>query len=72
MADLQRKAGVPDKHLILTEKRSRSTRENAAYGAVILRQHGIKRIVLVVEAQSMPRASACFRKEGIEVTAAPE
>jgi uncharacterized SAM-binding protein YcdF (DUF218 family) len=70
MADLLRRAGVPE-NMIWIEKRSRSTRENAAYGAAVLRQHGIQRIVLVVEAQSMLRASACFRKEGIDVTAAP-
>jgi uncharacterized SAM-binding protein YcdF (DUF218 family) len=70
MSDLLLKGGVPG-DMIWLEKRSRSTHENAAYGAAILREHGIQRIVLVVDAQSMPRASACFRKEGIDVIAAP-
>ena len=57
--------------MIWTEERSRNTHENAVYGAEILRKHGIGRIALVVDAQSMPRAAACFRKQGIEVVPAP-
>jgi uncharacterized SAM-binding protein YcdF (DUF218 family) len=70
MRELLRRAGVPD-NLMWVETDSRSTHENAVYGARILRDHGIKRIALVVEAQSMKRAAACFRKEGIDVTPAP-
>jgi uncharacterized SAM-binding protein YcdF (DUF218 family) len=70
MRELLRRAGVPDE-FIWVESESRSTHENAVYGARILRNHGIKRIALVVEAQSMKRAAACFRKEGFEVTPAP-
>jgi len=70
MRELLRRGGVPD-DMIWLEDRSRSTHENATYGASILREHGIGRIALVVETESMPRASACFRKEGIDVTAAP-
>jgi uncharacterized SAM-binding protein YcdF (DUF218 family) len=70
MRELLRRSGVPEDKVWL-EVRSRSTHENALYGAAILRQNGIRRIVLVVDAQSMPRASACFRKEGFEVTPAP-
>lgn len=62
--------GVPDLS-IWTEERSRSTYENALYGAEILRSRGIARIVLIVEAQSMVRAAACFRKQGITVVPAP-
>jgi uncharacterized SAM-binding protein YcdF (DUF218 family) len=57
--------------LIWTETRSRSTRENALYGSEILRQHGVSKIALVVEASSMPRAAASFTKLGIEVVPAP-
>jgi uncharacterized SAM-binding protein YcdF (DUF218 family) len=53
------------------EEQSQSTRENAVYSADILRQHGIARVALVVDATSMPRAAACFRKLGIEVVPAP-
>jgi len=70
MRELLRRGGVPEDKIWL-EERSRSTHENALYGAAILRQNGIRRIALVVDAQSMPRASACFRKEGVDVTPAP-
>jgi uncharacterized SAM-binding protein YcdF (DUF218 family) len=70
MRDVFQKAGVPE-GLIWTEERSRSTHENAVYGADILRQHGIRDVVLVVDARSMPRAEACLRKQGIHVVPAP-
>jgi uncharacterized SAM-binding protein YcdF (DUF218 family) len=62
--------GIPSDR-IWVEDRSRSTHENAMYGSIILRDHGISRIALVVEASSMPRAAASFRKEGITVVPAP-
>jgi len=62
--------GVPP-NLIWTEGRSRSTHENAVYGSAVLRQHGVSVIALVVEASSMPRAAASFRKVGITVVPAP-
>lgn len=58
--------GVPA-NMIRTEDLSRSTHENALYSAAILRQQGISRVALVVDARSMPRASACLRKLGIAV-----
>jgi uncharacterized SAM-binding protein YcdF (DUF218 family) len=66
MRDLLEREGVPA-NLIWTEERSRSTHENAAFGSAILRQLGVQRIALVVDAQSMRRATACFQKEGMEV-----
>src|SRR5207245_2704309 len=63
-------AGVPEA-MIWIEDRSSSTHENAAFGAPILRKHGVARIALVVEAQAMPRAEACFRHEGLVVIPAP-
>jgi uncharacterized SAM-binding protein YcdF (DUF218 family) len=62
--------GVPSE-LIWIENQSSSTHENAEYGSQILRQHGISRIALVVEANSMLRAAASFRKAGITVIPAP-
>lgn len=62
--------GIPE-NMIWTEERSGSTRYNAVFGAEILHAHGIKKIALVVDGQSMPRAVACFRKEGFDVTPAP-
>ena len=70
MRELLRRAGV-DQNLIWEESRSRSTHDNAVIGAQILREHGLQRIALVVDALSMPRAAGCFRKQGIEVTPAP-
>jgi uncharacterized SAM-binding protein YcdF (DUF218 family) len=58
--------GIPPDS-IWVENRSRSTHENAVYGADILHEHGVTRIVLVVEANSMPRAAAAFRKAGVTV-----
>lgn len=70
MRDLLQQAGVPQS-MIWTEELSRTTHENAVYGAAILREHGIRTIALVVEAESMVRAEACFRKQGIVVMPAP-
>jgi uncharacterized SAM-binding protein YcdF (DUF218 family) len=62
--------GVPP-NLIWTEARSRSTHENAVYGSEVLRRHGVSRIGLIVEANSMPRAAASFRKAGMTVVPVP-
>jgi uncharacterized SAM-binding protein YcdF (DUF218 family) len=70
MRELLQRAGVPDA-MIWTEERSHSTHENAVFGSEILRKNGIVKIVLVVEARSMLRAEACFRKEGMVVIPAP-
>jgi uncharacterized SAM-binding protein YcdF (DUF218 family) len=70
MRGLLIRAGVPDTQ-ILTEDNSRSTHENAAYSAGILRKRGITKIALVVEAFAMPRAAAAFRREGLNVVPAP-
>lgn len=70
MSQLLRKSDVPG-NMIWTEDRSHSTYENALYSTMILRAHGISHIALIVDAASMPRAAACFRKLGIDVTPAP-
>jgi uncharacterized SAM-binding protein YcdF (DUF218 family) len=67
---LEAEGGIPPE-MIWTEKRSRSTHENAVYGSEILREHGISRIAVVVEASSMPRAAASFRKFGFTVVPMP-
>ena len=62
------RSGIPDLD-ILTEKRSRNTRENAVYSAEILSEYPAgSRYLLITSASHMRRASACFRKAGIEVT----
>ena len=62
--------GIPPS-MIWIEDRSGTTHENAVYGSEVLRQHGISRIALVVDARSMARAAASFRKQGIDVVPAP-
>ena len=70
MRHLLESEGVP-RPMIWIESRSMNTHENAAYSAEILREHGAVRVVLVVEASSMPRASRSFRKAGIMVIPSP-
>lgn len=70
MSEAMKEDGVPAS-MIWTEEKSRSTYENAVYSAEVLRSHGIRKIALVTEAYHMPRAERCFRKQGIEVVAAP-
>ncbi len=57
--------GIPIER-ILTDGTSRNTFENAANTSKILNKHGLKRPVLITSASHMPRALACFRKQGIE------
>ncbi|MDE2598468.1 MAG: YdcF family protein [Rhodocyclaceae bacterium] len=53
------------------ETRSATTAENARYGAEMLRQAGITRIVLVTHAAHMRRALDYFRAQGLQVVPAP-
>ena len=53
------------------EGESRKTAENASRSAVILRDAGIRRVVLVTQAFHMPRAVRLFRTAGLEVVPAP-
>lgn len=62
--------GIPQ-NLIWIDSQSRTTHENAVYGAEILRSHNVSRVVLVTDARSMPRAAASFEKQGIAVVPAP-
>jgi uncharacterized SAM-binding protein YcdF (DUF218 family) len=62
--------GVPE-GMVWTEQRSSSTYENARFAAEILRARGIGKIVLVTEAYHMLRSERCFRKQGLQVIAAP-
>ncbi|HVN46599.1 MAG TPA: YdcF family protein [Steroidobacteraceae bacterium] len=54
-----------------TEERSRDTFENAQYSAQLLRPLGIRRIVLVTDAEHEWRALQEFRGAGFEVVPAP-
>ena len=56
---------------ILTETRSRDTRENALDSAPILKRIGAHRILLVTSSYHMRRAAGTFRKLGFKVIPAP-
>lgn len=52
------------------EKRSRNTRENAAFSSALLKQAGIQRIYLVSHAWHLTRAVPAFERTGLEVVPA--
>lgn len=62
--------GVPEDALVL-QSESQNTYEDALFSKRILRDEGIKRIVLITSAMHMPRSKALFEKMGIEVIPAP-
>jgi len=70
MRQLLIREGVPEA-LIWIENRSRSTHESAVFRAEMLRSHHIWKIALVVNANSMPRARASFKKQGLTVVPVP-
>ncbi len=53
------------------EGRSRDTRENAQYSAEILRNAGVKEIMLVTHGWHMRRAMWCFEEAGVRTAPAP-
>lgn len=65
---LQEDFAVPVKWV---EEKSDNTAENAAFSADILKQAGVRRILLVTDAMHMPRSQAIFEKTGLEIVAAP-
>jgi uncharacterized SAM-binding protein YcdF (DUF218 family) len=58
--------GVPTAALI-TEERSRNTRENAEMSAKLLRERGIQKVLLVTSALHMRRAVHLFEQQGLLV-----
>jgi uncharacterized SAM-binding protein YcdF (DUF218 family) len=65
---LEREFGVPVRW---REELSLDTADNARFSAVILKQAGVSRIVLVTKAFHMPRAVALFEAAGLQVVPAP-
>ena len=61
--------GVPD-DAIVTEDRSRNTRQNAMFTADLVASQGIRRVLLVTSALHMPRAEAAFKRAGFDVVPA--
>ncbi|HEX7555377.1 MAG TPA: YdcF family protein, partial [Leptolinea sp.] len=64
------KLGVPDSAIVLQPK-SQNTFEDALYSAELLKEKGIKKIILVTSAMHMPRAVTLFEKQGLEVLPSP-
>jgi uncharacterized SAM-binding protein YcdF (DUF218 family) len=62
--------GVPST-LVVRERCSHSTRENAQYSAKILERRGIRKIMLVTSDWHVPRARRHFENQGLAVEAAP-
>jgi uncharacterized SAM-binding protein YcdF (DUF218 family) len=54
-----------------TESASRDTADNARHSAAILKDAGVRRVLLVTHAAHLPRAEAEFRAAGLEVIPAP-
>lgn len=69
MAHVMKQQGVPDEALLL-ENASRTTYENATQTEEELKEHGVKKVLLVTSALHMPRAMAAFSKQGISTIAA--
>lgn len=70
MAHELQQQGVPA-NALQTENASMSTYQNALYSAAILRREKLQRILLVTSAMHMPRALACFKRQGLTAIPAP-
>ncbi len=68
MRALQDEFATPVKWL---EDKSFNTAENASYSAKLLKQAGVRRILLVTDTLHMHRAKMMFEQQGFEVIAAP-
>ncbi|WP_262028656.1 YdcF family protein [Microvirga sp. Mcv34] len=62
--------GVPINAIIM-ETRSHTTQENLAFALPLLRQHGVKHVLLVSDPLHMRRAMAIARRLGIEAAPSP-
>jgi uncharacterized SAM-binding protein YcdF (DUF218 family) len=72
MAHQLEELGVPPK-AIIREEQATNTREHAIFVPPILKQHGIRRFVLVTSQQHIARALRVFRAAGIDpVPSTPE
>ncbi len=70
MARLLELTGVPGDALWM-QPESQNTREDALFCSRILKEKGVRRVLLVTSAQHMPRSVALFKHEGIDVIPAP-
>lgn len=68
LAKIMKLAGVPDS-IVFIENMSRNTYESSVNSAeLILENLQAKRILLVTSAFHIPRATACFKKQGLTTT----
>jgi uncharacterized SAM-binding protein YcdF (DUF218 family) len=70
MASLLQMMGVPPDAIWL-QPESRNTYEDALYSAQILKEKGVRRILLVTSAWHMPRSVRLFQAQGLDVVPAP-
>lgn len=70
MAEILGVMGIPQEALWL-QGASQNTHEDALYSSQMLKEKGIRRVILVTSAIHMPRAVPLFQHEGIEVIPAP-
>lgn len=70
MADLLGLMDIP-KDAIWLQAKSQNTYEDALFCSQIIKEKGLKRVLLVTSAQHMPRAVALFQHQGIAVIPAP-
>jgi uncharacterized SAM-binding protein YcdF (DUF218 family) len=63
-----REGGVPEE-AIVRERRSRDTHENAVEAALILRERGVRDVVVVTCSWHLPRARKLFERAGLQVIA---
>jgi uncharacterized SAM-binding protein YcdF (DUF218 family) len=70
METLLEMMGIPSEAIWLQPK-SRNTYEDALYSAQILKEKGIRRILLVTSAWHMPRSVELFQAQGLDVIPAP-
>jgi uncharacterized SAM-binding protein YcdF (DUF218 family) len=69
-AALARRCGVPEAALLAAPE-GRTTFEEAVAVARRLQPRGIRRVILVVDAEGMRRAAGAFERQGFEVRPAP-
>lgn len=70
IADILVSSGVP-RASILVENRAQNTLENALYSAILLKERGIKNILLVTSAYHLQRATRLFEQTGLNVHPVP-
>ena len=70
MAEILKTLGVPDS-AILQDPTSLNTYQNAVNVRQIVKERGIRRVLLVTSAMHMPRSLRIFQRQGIDAIPAP-